>query len=195
MHEVPTTGAGAGHDIGDPVFVLCTGRSGSTVLRFVLDAHPELACPPDTRLPAVCAQLAGVWQQLESLPRATTDPLSVAVPAAVSAGVRGVFDSITAPYLARRGKRRYCDKSLGTAAYGPLLAELFPTATFICLYRHPMDVIASGIEATPWGLTGFGFDGYAAGSPGNDVLALARYWEDHVSAICLLYTSPSPRDS
>ena len=25
-------------------------------------------------------------------------------------------------------------------------------AKFICLHRHPMDVIASGIEACPWGL-------------------------------------------
>jgi hypothetical protein len=26
----------------DPVFVLCMGRSGSTLLRFLLDAHPDL---------------------------------------------------------------------------------------------------------------------------------------------------------
>ena len=33
-----------------------------------------------------------------------------------------------------------------------------PRGRFICLYRHPMDVIASGIEACPWGLNGYGFD-------------------------------------
>jgi hypothetical protein len=38
--------------VGDPVFVLCMARSGSTLLRFLLDAHPELACPPETMLPA-----------------------------------------------------------------------------------------------------------------------------------------------
>ena len=32
----------------DPVFVLCNGRSGSTLLRFLPDAHPELTCPPET---------------------------------------------------------------------------------------------------------------------------------------------------
>jgi hypothetical protein len=48
----------------DLVFVVCAGRSGSTLLRFLLDAHPDLACPPETRLPAICAQLATVWQQL-----------------------------------------------------------------------------------------------------------------------------------
>jgi Sulfotransferase family len=33
----------AGGTATDPVFVLCMGRSGSTLLRFLLDAHPELA--------------------------------------------------------------------------------------------------------------------------------------------------------
>jgi len=37
----------------DPVFVLCNVRSGSTLLRFGLDAHPDLACPPETNLPAL----------------------------------------------------------------------------------------------------------------------------------------------
>jgi hypothetical protein len=46
-----------------------------------------------------------------------------------------------------------------------------------------MDVIASGIEASPWGLSGFGFDSYAAASPGNAVLALAQFWSDNATAI------------
>jgi Sulfotransferase family len=55
-------------DVADPVFVLCMGRSGSTLLRFLLDAHPELACPPETSLPALCAQLAVVWSLIEGAP-------------------------------------------------------------------------------------------------------------------------------
>jgi hypothetical protein len=86
-------------------------------------------------------------------------------------------------YLARRGKARYCDKSLGTARHIQLLRQVFPAARFICLYRHPMDVIASGIEACPWGLKGYGFEPHAAESPGNTVLALARFWADHTAVI------------
>src|SRR5580693_2077788 len=85
--------------------------------------------------------------------------------------------------LAREGKSRYCDKSLGAAPQARLLLQVWPGARFICLYRHPMDVIASGLEASPWGLTGFGFDRYAAQSPANAVLALARFWADHTAAI------------
>ena len=90
---------------------------------------------------------------------------------------------MTRSYLARRGKKRFCDKSLGSARFSELLLRIYPGAKFICLYRHPMDMIRSGIDASPWGLKGYGFDYYADTSPGNSVLALARYWVDHAAPI------------
>ena len=93
-----------------------------------------------------------------------------------------MLDEMTGSYLARRGKRRFCDKSLGSARFADLLLRIYPGAQFICLYRHPMDVIGSGLDACPWGLNGYGFDQYIGGSPGNAVLALARYWLDHAHA-------------
>jgi Sulfotransferase family len=175
--------AGVPGDSQAPVFVLCAARSGSTLLRFLLDAHPELACPPETKLPAMCTQLAGVWSLLEgtALPGGVTDPDMI--PESAVAGMRRTLDDMTGSYLQRKGKRRFCDKSLGTAQHVRLLLRLYPNAKFICLYRHPMDMIASGIEACPWGLTGFGFEPYAAMSPGNSVQALAQFWADNMSAI------------
>src|SRR5271170_4885617 len=106
----------------DPVFVLCNGRSGSTLLRFLLDAHPEVACPPETNLPALCAQLATVWSLIEGAPlsanRGDEPPV---VPDAAIGGVRATMDSMMGPYLKRRNKKRYCDKSLGTARFAELL--------------------------------------------------------------------------
>jgi hypothetical protein len=167
--------------VADPVFVLCNGRSGSTLLRFVLDAHPDLACPPETNLPQLCVQLATVWSLIEGAPlspnRGDEPP---EIPEAAIAGVRETMDRMVGSYLARRGKRRYCDKSLGTARYAPLLRRVYPQARFICLYRHPMDVIASGAEACPWGLNGYGFEPYIAATPGNAVMALANFWADNV---------------
>jgi hypothetical protein len=170
------------------VFVVCAGRSGSTLLRFLLDAHPDLACPPETRLPAMCAQIATVWLQLAGSPQPDSAAPKdrggqPAVPAPAVAGIRQAMNLMVGPYLAQRGKRRYCDKSLGAAEHVPVLCEVFSGAKFLCLYRHPMDVIASGIEACPWGLSGFGFDAYAAGSPGNAVKALAQFWADNAAQI------------
>jgi hypothetical protein len=168
----------------DPVFVLCSGRSGSTLLRVLLDAHPDLACPPEVKLPETLASLTALWTAMDALPlppqrgdQATHSPVTV------DQGIRHTADLIVGPYLARRGKTRYVDKNLGTALHADMLLRMYPEAKFICLYRHPMDMIASGIEACPWGLTNYGFEPYAAGSPGNSVVALARYWTDHTAAI------------
>ena len=180
----PALENGLGDRVLDPVFVLCVGRSGSTLLRLVLDTHPDLACPPETNIPALCSQLAVVWSLIEgaplSLQRGDAPPV---VPDAAIAGIRQTMDLMTAPYLQRRGKKLYCDKSLGTAAYADLLTRIYPRARFICLFRHAMDMISSGLEACPWGLNGYGFDRYIADSPGNAVMALARYWLDGAAAI------------
>jgi len=64
-----------------------------------------------------------------------------------------------------------------------VLRAVFPDARFLCLYRHPLDVIASGLEASPWGLNGPGFGAYADLSPRNTVLALAQFWAANVALI------------
>ncbi|MGH3165664.1 MAG: sulfotransferase family protein [Trebonia sp.] len=180
----------------DPVFVLCAGRSGSTLLRFLLDSHPALACPPETRIPWLCTQMVSAWSVLEgasagahadesdnSNMRQQSGEPAAEVPPAVVAGLRQSFDPMIASFLAHAGKERYCDKSLGGAMHSGLLKRMWPESLFISLYRHPMDIIGSGIEASPWGLSGYGFEGYAAGNPGNSVAALARYWVDYTAEI------------
>jgi hypothetical protein len=168
----------------DPVFVMCNGRSGSTLLRFLLDAHPDLACPPETNLPGLCAQLATVWSLIEGAPlSANRGDEPPDIPEAAITGIRRTMDMMVGSYLTRRERQRYCDKSLGTARFADLLVRVYPRAKFLCLYRHPMDVVASGLEACPWGLNGYGFDPYIADTPGNSVLALARFWADNAGAV------------
>jgi protein-tyrosine sulfotransferase len=182
--EGAVNGFSAPGAVGDPVFVLCMGRSGSTLVRFLLDAHPELACPPETMLPALCGQLSVVWSLIEGAPLALNrGDAPPQVPDAAIAGIRRMVDEMTGGYLARRGKKRFCDKSLGSAPSADLLLRIYPEAKFICLYRYPMDMIRSGLDACPWGLSGYGFDQYSGASPGNAVLALARYWLDYATAI------------
>jgi hypothetical protein len=181
--DVPGWQAYAGAS-SDPVFVLCSGRSGSTLLRVLLDAHPDLACPPEAKFPEAVGRLITLWSAMEALPLPAQGNGQVTqFPATVVRGIRHTADLIVGPYLARRGKKRYCDKNLGTELHADMLLRVFPEAKFICLHRHPMDVIASGIEACPWGLANYGFEPYAAGAPGNSVVALARYWGDHTAAI------------
>jgi protein-disulfide isomerase len=149
----------------------------------VLDAHPDLACPPETRLPGVLTQLATAWSATHALSWPGGKASRAPILEAAAAGVRHTVDQMLGPYLAGRGKKRYCDKNLGTEQHAEVLLGVFPDAKFLCLYRHPMDMIASGVEACPWGLVNYGFEPYAARAPGNSVHALARYWADHTAAI------------
>lgn len=164
----------------NPVFILTASRSGSTLLRFILDTHPELACPPETMITAACVSLLRSWDILENAglgrQRLVSEPPSL--PAAAVETVRGTVDRLYGHYLARRGKPRWCDKSLDTFYNAGLLAQLYPQARFVCLYRHCMDVIASGVEVCPWGVSRFGFDAYVAQHPGNSVAAIGNYWLD-----------------
>jgi hypothetical protein len=95
--------------IGQPVFVLCGGRSGSTLLRFLLDAHPELACPPETNLPGMAAQLATVRSLISGAPlskeRGDEPP---EIPDDAIRGVRRTLDDMLGSYLSRHRKRRLC---------------------------------------------------------------------------------------
>jgi hypothetical protein len=169
----------------DPVFILTASRSGSTLLRFILDTHPDFACPPETMITAACVSLLQSWDILENAgsgaQRLVTEPARL--PDQALDTVRDTVDRLYASYLARRGRPRWCDKSLDSLYNAELLAQLYPQARFVCLYRHCMDVIASGAEVCPWGVSRFGFDAYVARHPGNTVAAIGNYWADCVGAM------------
>jgi hypothetical protein len=158
--------------LDEPVVVLTCARSGSTLLRLILDAHRELACPPETNILKICGQLASAWEALD--PASSPAGLSPIAETAIKTMVNTTF----AAHLLRTGKRRWCDKSLGTARALQSFVELYPKTKVICLYRHCMDVVASGLEASPFGLLGYGFENYVTRFGGNSVAAIAALWCD-----------------
>jgi hypothetical protein len=168
-----------------PVFVLTAARSGSTLLRFMLDTHPELVCPPEMGVAAAVAQLARMWSVAEGKDGAGVVPLLSPehVTERAAAAIRAAIEAAFQPYAETSGKLRWCDKSLDTVMCPDLIAKIWPDAKFICLYRHVMDVVASGLEACPWGLDGFGFDRYSSQYPTNNVAAVGAYWVGSIGRI------------
>ncbi len=161
-----------------PVFILSSARSGSTLLRFIMDSHPDFACPPETRVAAMCAQLAFTWSTLENAgsgkQRLPWDP--AALSARAIAAIRAAVGEAFGGYLRTRGKNRWCDKSLDSYQFAPIVAQIFPAARFIVLTRHCMDVAGSVVELSPWGLYSFGLAASSARYPGNSVAAVADNW-------------------
>lgn len=130
--------------------------------------------------PARWAEPAGGDGEERRAVRATSDRWRELPDAAQEWIVRTVHTPM-AEYCAQGGKRIYCDKSLDSVHHLELVRTLFPEARMVMVFRHAMDTVASGIEASPWGFQAYGYTGYVQASPGNVVAALASYWLDHVS--------------
>jgi hypothetical protein len=163
---------GSDRHAGPPVFIVCNARSGSTLLRWLIDAHEEISCPGETD---VAALLQAYVDSAQAVGLSADDALARA---------RDVVDDLMAMHLAAAaGTTRWCDKSLSNVNVMERLAEAWPDARFILLHRHAMDVIASALEASEWGLDSFGLGHYAQMSPTNPVLAVAGYWIERTAAM------------
>ena len=161
----------------NPIFILCFARSGSTLLRILLDTHPDVASPPETHVARVCETVDRTWRQT------LLDGGSGALPPDAMRQVRAAAEAPMQAYARRQGKAVWCDKSLDSIWLAPLLARVFPDARFVCLHRNCLDFVMSGLRASSWGFAAYGFERYVRESPGNTVRALVRYWCDHTSAL------------
>lgn len=171
-----TTAAEAGTGPA-PIFIVCAARTGSTLLRVLLDTHKQVACPPETHMARVCESLERTWRSVNL--EGGLGELPPEVLARIGRTAAEPLDS----YARARGKSRWCDKSLDNNWLTPLLAQIYPDAQFIVLLRHCLDFVMSGLEAACWGFGAYGFEDYARKYPGNSVQALVTYWCDHVESL------------
>jgi hypothetical protein len=167
-----------------PVFVATPARSGSTLLRYLLDSHPEVTSPPELNLSAVLQHLVEVWLRTQAAIDTGEDasPLPLNdIPADVRERARRPVEELMVVAAQTAGASVFCDKSLTTVDHLSTVAQCFPDASLIFLYRYPLDMIASGLEASKWGFGAFGFAPFVASRPGNLVAALGNYWIDRVT--------------
>jgi hypothetical protein len=169
------------------VFIVSLARSGSTLLRYLLDAHPQIMCPAELNLSALLLHAASTWHRAhEGLGRTdpgtddTDTPAGTLSPDALRWATKTVSE-IMADLARTAGASVFVDKSLTTVDQLPVVASCYPRATYVFLYRYPLDMIASGIEASRWGFNSFGFAPYIGAAPGNFVSGLGNYWIDKVS--------------
>ncbi len=156
-----------------PVFLVAAPRSGTTLLRLILDAHPEIGCPSETGIPTLAAHLARVWTTICS--DLAGEPVKD-LPASVVASMRRTLTGPMDLYCRETGKRIYCDKSLDAPEHLAALGRVFPRARYVLLFRHVLDVVASGLEVSAYGFQGFGYPQYVQRSIGNFVAPLVEHW-------------------
>lgn len=160
----------------DPVpFVVGVGRSGTTLLRLMLDAHPEMAIPPETHwLGPVLRQMRENPQNQESIRSAFFNEPSWADMGFSNSDFERILNhydaskpietvrSVYRDYAKRNGAKRYGDK---TPLHGLAMNEIvthMPEVRFIHIIRDGRDVALSYRDL--W----FG--------PGSDPRAAAIFW-------------------
>lgn len=165
-------------------FVVTPARCGSTLLRYLLDAHPDIVSPPETNLSALLQHLVDIWSQTD-IALGVAQPASPGAPPLPSNEVlrraRKPVDAIMVAFANAAGASVYCDKSLTTIDHLATVARCYRKAPLIFIYRYPLDMIASGMEASRWGFNAFGFAPYVTAMPGNFLAGLANYWIDRTS--------------
>jgi hypothetical protein len=158
-------------------FVVGAPRSGTTLLRLMLDMHDDLAIPPETGFgfligepghaltdPGAFLRAASAlptWSDLPLEERDLRARLDAVRPWSVAGGLRAVYGS----YAALHGKPRWGDKTPVHARYMSAFAALLPEARFVHLIRDGRDVAVS-IRDLPF-------------SPGG-IEAIAAEWRDAI---------------
>lgn len=127
-----------------PIFILGVPRSGTTLVRTILDSHPAIACGPETpwlggHHPRTAMRLHEFLVTHEHGYCANFhQPRAVATRA-----VRLMVDELLTTYARSRGKQRWAEKTPDNALYVPFLTELFPEAKLILVSREGLDVACS----------------------------------------------------
>jgi hypothetical protein len=144
-------------------FIVGADRSGTTLLQAMLDAHPDLAIPPETYwLPEVIPACRATPEAHEAFVRfveqrtrwplfgLTTEQLRMAVFAVQPFDVVEAMRAVYRLYAQLTGKPRWGDKTPRYLIRLPLVTRLFPEAHIIHVIRDGRDQALS-ILAAPWG--------------------------------------------
>jgi hypothetical protein len=122
-----------------PAFILSTVRSGSTLLRVLLDSHSQLHSPHELHLRDLAVKV-------------TTRPASKAMD---ELGLDAehleylLWDRLLHRELERHGKRYLVNKTPSDAFIADRIGACWPDARFVYLLRHPAAIARSRGEARP----------------------------------------------
>ncbi|HEX6248377.1 MAG TPA: sulfotransferase [Nocardioidaceae bacterium] len=138
MASLSTDGS-AGSDAG-PVFVVGSMRSGSTMLRLIIDSHPHIAIGAETGFVGGLAAAKEIpsW----NFGKGWFERLGWSE-AEIDERLREFYEGIFRRHARQQGKRRWGEKTPFHTSYMPLMAQVFPDAVFVGIVRHPGAVAAS----------------------------------------------------
>lgn len=122
----------------NPVFIIGQHRSGTTLLRQIIDSHSHIACPPETYFIEYLAQATqhrNYFIGLEQMGFSRDEAMK-----ALARHISAYFDA----YRISKNKPRWADKTPSYLTCLPFIEELFgPGSQYVMIYRHPLDTLNS----------------------------------------------------
>lgn len=180
-----------------PVFVVGFPRSGTTLMRYLLNDHPQQAIAPETHflvhfVPKYrnCSlsnpgDLHAFWTDFTSsewFPRFGLEARDIYnCASADDASFRSLFRALLRVYAASTGKPRIGEKTPEHYEHLATLLSWFPNARVVFLLRDPRAVIASYLHIEQkW-------------AEGANAYSLARRWQAHLSHVYRWRNDPRVR--
>jgi LPS sulfotransferase NodH len=116
-----------------PGFVMCTLRSGSTLLRVLLDSHSEIHCPHEIHLRYLSVNLEAKWAE-RSMKEMGLDQERLEYL---------LWDRVLQRELTGSGKPRLVTKTPNDVFIADRIKTCWPDAKLIFLLRHPAAIVRS----------------------------------------------------
>ena len=157
-----------------PIFVVGAGRSGTTLMRVMLDSHPRICCGPELKLLLYIGQQyqmftgGGLRPILESYGNTVSD---------VQRQFREFIEGLVENFRRASGKPRWAEKTPTNVEVMVPLGEIFPDAQFIHILRDGRDVTCS-LVTMDWINLSTGRKMPMA----ENITSAARYWRDTITA-------------
>lgn len=122
-----------------PAFIVCTVRSGSTLLRLLLDSHSQIHSPHEMHLRDIAVKVREGYPE-KSLHEIGLDARHLEYL---------LWDRLLHRELTAAGKRVLVNKTPNDAFIADRIAECWPDARFVFLLRHPAAIARSRHNARP----------------------------------------------
>lgn len=137
------------------IFIGGVPRSGTTLMRAMLDAHPDIRCGQETRVIPRILQLRSHWMKSEK------ESLRLKEAGITNDVLNDAIAQFALEIIVNHGEsaNRYCNKDPLTLKMGTYVMELFPNAKFLFMVRDGRGTVHSIISRAVT-ITGFDLTNY-----------------------------------